>query len=240
MFKKNISVLLSCEHAVHIIPPTYSHLFSGSEEILLTHRGYDLFAKEIAEEWQLQTQYPLFCGEYSRLLIDLNRSVNQQDVFSEFTRVLSSHEKQSIIQTYYQPHRQKIVQHIQKEIAIGQDVLHLGIHSFTPNFNGKERTGEIGILFDPRRDVEAMLAKAWRYYLQPYYLAKNVRLNYPYLGTDDGLTTTCRKRFSANHYFGLEIEFNQRFLETIVKDQRTENFVQTLQITFAKAVSAVI
>jgi hypothetical protein len=36
-----------------------------------------------------------------------------------------------------------------------------------------------------------------------------VRRNYPYLGKNDGLTTSLRRRFEPAAYVGVEIEINQ-------------------------------
>ena len=95
-------------------------------------------------------------------------------------------------------------------IKSNQQVLHLSIHSFTPNLNGDERIGDIGLLYDSRKKKEREFCKK----LKDKFLQQNpnlkVRFNYPYLGKADGFTTFLRKQFPMN-YLGIEIEINQKF-----------------------------
>jgi hypothetical protein len=73
------------------------------------------------------------------------------------------------------------------------------------------RTADVGLLFDPRRPLEARLCGAWREALQALEPGLRVRRNYPYRGSADGLTTWLRGRFPARQYLGIEVEVNQRF-----------------------------
>ena len=91
------------------------------------------------------------------------------------------------------------------------EIIHLGIHSFTPELNGKVRNTDIGILYDPARPQERAYANVIKAEIKRLYPAMKVRFNYPYKGTSDGLTTTLRKKFGPG-YVGIEIEINQKLL----------------------------
>jgi hypothetical protein len=41
-----------------------------------------------------------------------------------------------------------------------------------------------------------------------------IEFNKPYLGIDDGLTTYLRTVYPDSHYAGIEIEINQKFVDT--------------------------
>ena len=87
-------------------------------------------------------------------------------------------------------------------------VLHLSMHSFTPILHGKIRDADIGLLYDPTRELECKFCKDLGSLLKretPF----RVRYNYPYRGVADGFTTELRKSFSGKQYLGIEIEINQ-------------------------------
>jgi len=84
--------------------------------------------------------------------------------------------------------------------------LHLSIHTFTPVFDGKPRTTDVGLLYDPARDGEAALMKAWQRQLSQQLPELRTRRNYPYQGRADGFTTELRKKFADADYLGIEIE----------------------------------
>jgi hypothetical protein len=41
-----------------------------------------------------------------------------------------------------------------------------------------------------------------------------LRRNYPYIGASDGVCQVMRRRYPADAYVGLELEVNQRYVET--------------------------
>ena len=54
-----------------------------------------------------------------------------------------------------------------------------------------------------------------------------IRLNYPYLGRADGMTTWLRKQYTQTQYLGIEIELNQAFLTSLSPKQQND-FVKIL------------
>jgi predicted N-formylglutamate amidohydrolase len=92
-------------------------------------------------------------------------------------------------------------------------VIHLSFHSFTPVLNGETRKTEIGILFDPASTVEQEFAEVWKASIEEKVDDNwRVKFNYPYKGTDDGLTTYFRGKYKKN-YAGLELEVNTKLLD---------------------------
>lgn len=204
-----LTVLLSCEHGGNKVPSEYRQLFAPHRELLLTHRGWDPGTKQLAERWQRMLQCELHLATVTRLLVDLNRSPNHRSVFSEITRELPATEKQQLLAVYHTPHRQQIIDFVENSINAGHRVLHIGVHSFTPELHGEIRNADIGLLYDPASRWESELSNRWRESLRGTKLKPRVRLNYPYRGNSDGLTTTIRKHVPDDCYAGIEIEVNQ-------------------------------
>lgn len=210
---KPITLLISCEHAVNTVPSAFRHLFSKDESVLQTHRAIDLGAFEIANHLKQLFACSYTHATVTRLLVDCNRSLAHSHCFSEFTKSLSAAEKQELINCYYLPYRNLTENLIKDHIKSGSQVLHLSIHSFTPILNGVARNAGIGLLYDHTRHGEKEVARIWRSLLLQQTPSYRVRMNYPYHGNTDGLTTTLRKQYSEHDYLGFEIECNQALLE---------------------------
>lgn len=205
------ALVLSCEHAGHEVPKAYRHLFAEEESVVTTHRGYDIGIAPVARQAAKVLDCPLLACRTSRLLIEPNRSLHHRNLFSEFSRDLPAADKKWLIEHIWQPHRQAVIDSVTNALQQHRRVLHLALHSFTPVLNGRVRTADIGLLYDPRRDAEKHFALALQRTLQETTDLR-IRRNYPYRGRDDGLTTALRRTFDASRYLGLEIELNQDLL----------------------------
>ncbi len=205
---KKLTLIISCEHAVNTIPDSYQSLFKPFKNLLESHQGIDFGALEIAIHFKDFFSCDLIQAHTSRLLIDYNRSLNNH-CFSEITKKLPKQKKQEIITQYYLPYRQTVIENIEKHLAEGAQVLHCSIHSFTPALNKSVRNAEIGFLYDPKRPLEKIIAKKWRLEIKKHTQQYRIRMNYPYKGISDGLTTSMRKKYSPEEYIGIEIELNQ-------------------------------
>jgi len=203
--------ILTCEHGGNEIPDKYLHLFKGKEEELYTHKGIDFGALRLAKHLASSLKLPLYYAVISRLLVEANRSLDSDELFSEFTKKLPIKDKESILNTYYAPHRNKVEEQISNLTAEGNQVVHFAIHSFTPVTDGEVRKADIGILFDPKRESEKEIASQLKEQLLNYAPELHVVYNSPYPGTADGFPTYLRKRFIAEEYAGFELEVNQKF-----------------------------
>lgn len=226
------TLILSCEHAVKTIPQHYQALFKDHEGLLNTHRGIDFGASDIALHLQKSHNCELVYATVSRLLIDCNRSLDNPSCFSNITKTLSHEDKQAIINHFYLPYRHRLTDLIKKHIKEGDRVLHLSIHSFTPELNGKIRKTDIGLLYDPKRESETKFAKLWQKTIKKQSPQYRAWLNYPYRGTSDGLTVSLRKFLPDSQYMGIEVESNQALT-------LNDKSLEALKEVFSKSLAAI-
>ncbi|MBI5062261.1 MAG: N-formylglutamate amidohydrolase, partial [Desulfatitalea sp.] len=204
---------MTCEHGGNVIPRPYHHLFKGHGDLLAGHRGYDLGALGYARKLAARLDAPLFSATTSRLLADLNRTPGHPRLFSEMTRSLDGATKKTILEKYHRPHWQRVQAAIQESLKAGEWVVHIACHSFTPLLEGRERTMDVGLLYDPRREAERRFCGRWKEALSDRAPELRVRRNAPYKGMSDGLATHLRTLLPDN-YLGIELELNQRdFIE---------------------------
>ena len=121
--------VISCEQAGNNVPENYAHLFHGKEEILHSHRGWDPGAVHVAEFLSKQLSAPFYICGTTRLLVEPNRSLHSDSLFSEFSRLLTEQQKNNLLLEYYHPHRTAVEQYIRGSSGT---ILHLSIHTFTP------------------------------------------------------------------------------------------------------------
>jgi predicted N-formylglutamate amidohydrolase len=205
-------VLLSCEHGGNRVPAYWAPLFQGQEATLATHRGLDLGALDVAIHLACLLARPLFASTTTRLLVELNRSLDHPQLFSDITRSLAPEQQRHIIEDYYTPYRAAVAECIEGAINAQRRAVHLSIHSFTDILDHVPRHLDVGLLFDPARPAEAELALHWKHHIEQRMPGLRVRFNEPYLGTDDGLTTAFRTHCPAHRYIGIEVELRQGLL----------------------------
>ncbi|UJX40748.1 N-formylglutamate amidohydrolase [Desulfovibrio sp. JY] len=216
------ALLISCEHGGNAVPPEYAPLFAHWRDLLDSHRGFDAGALVTAGSLAAAFGAPLFAATTSRLVVDLNRSVGHPGLFSEITKPLPAAVKQKILAEHYQPHRQAVTAAVAGLREQGKTVLHIASHSFTPRLAGVTRRGDVAFLYDPKRVAEKAFCQSWLRELALLEPDLLLRRNYPYRGAADGLTTALRRRFGEG-YLGIELEVNQRFIQTGEADLAARN-----------------
>ncbi|ARS35065.1 N-formylglutamate amidohydrolase [Pontibacter actiniarum] len=226
-----LRLILTCEHGGNTIPAAYQDLFTHEEELLQSHRGYDPGALELFGHLQ-ELADKSFSATTSRLLVELNRSPGHKDVFSEITRPLPEQEKEKLLRQYYIPYREQVEGLIHDFVMAGRRVLHIAVHTFTPELDGEKREADIGLLYDPKREGEKTFSRAWKKMLQEQDEKLLVRYNYPYLGISDGFPTYLRRKFADGQYMGIELEVNQKFLQG--PPERWEQVLQALKQSLAQ------
>jgi predicted N-formylglutamate amidohydrolase len=207
-------LLLSCEHASPAVPRAYARHFRGQRALLATHRAYDLGAHEVARKLSRATGAPLFATRITRLVIDVNRTPGNPSMFSEFTRELPEAERRALQARYHTPHWQRVRAAVEHLLARGERVVHVGVHSFTPVWNGAPREIDVGLLYDSTRPAERAFCDAWREALRREDPSLRVRRNAPYRGVSDCLPTALRRELPPRRYLGLELELCQALLAT--------------------------
>jgi predicted N-formylglutamate amidohydrolase len=205
-------VLISCEHAGNDVPPGCRALLGADARLLPTHRGYDPGALELAFLLAAACRAELHLSTTTRLLVDLNRSLDNPGLFGPSTARSVPAVKARLIREHYTPYRRAVERAASRLAAPPGGVDHVSVHTFTPVLRGVRRTVDVGLLFDPARPREASLARRWAAALRRLDPRLNVKMNTPYKGTDDGLTTHLRARLPDSVYAGLELEVNQRFV----------------------------
>lgn len=228
-------LIISCEHAGNEVPEEYRHLFEQNSEMLNTHRGIDIGALELTNVIAEKIEQELYLHTVTRLLVDLNRSVQSPTLFSEFTKGQPQNIREQIFKKYYQPHRQKVEEKIKELIEQGEQVIHLGVHTFTPVWDGKERAVDVGFLYDPTRDREQSFCRQWGKSLAERFPGICLRMNEPYRGTMDGFTTYLRRRYPSEAYVGFELEVSQRFTDSSLKKEWAklqEDIADSFRYTF--------
>lgn len=202
------SAIITCEHAGNEVPKEYQSLFKGAAEILQSHRGWDPGAIELAERLTPKRKLPLFRCDVTRLLIETNRSIDHPQLFSDYSKSLPDKVKEEIKQQYYFPYRNGVESFIQSS---PKPILHLSVHTFTPQLNNVKRSTDVGLLFDPSRNLESVCCYYLREKLTHALPTYQIDFNEPYAGVDDGFTTYLRTKFKDADYAGIEIEINQKF-----------------------------
>jgi predicted N-formylglutamate amidohydrolase len=203
------SFLITCEHGGNRIPPPYRRLFRRRRVLLDSHRGYDPGALVMATALAMAFRAPLVSSTISRLLVDLNRSIDHPQLFSAATRGAPARLRAKMIEQHYRPYREQVERLVRQSVSRGRRVIHIASHTFTPELDGKVRCADVGLLYHPGRHAEAELCARWKASLALSAPQLRVRRNYPYAGKGDGLTAHLRRRFPPGAYVGIELEVNQ-------------------------------
>lgn len=224
-------MILTCEHATRFIPKKQTDFFKPHEhpegpwgkrtvqQLLDDHWGWDLGALGVARHLQQQLKVPLVVFPLSRLLLEPEDLRNPPDSLFRYglAASLPLQDKQQLYHQYWLPHIQQIEHEVKKARLHKWRLLHFGIHTFTPVKNGVRRITDIGIQFDTKRPIESALARKLKHRLQPQLPGVRIRLNYPYRGASEGLTSWLRKKFSGSVYAGFEMEVNNIHVRTKTK-----------------------
>lgn len=213
--------VVTCEHGGNDVPREFAGAFStkDAQAWLPSHRGYDPGSLTAANQIAAELGVDLISSTVTRLLVDLNRSLDNATLFSRFTRGFSESKKNAILNQYYHPYRTAVSTAIEQIVDAGQTAVHLSVHTFTPRIAGQWRPIDLGLLFDPDAATEASLCHRWQEAYAAKYPKRRVRLNEPYAGIADGLTTLLRTQFDSRSYCGIEIEINNRFFKRSPESQ---------------------
>lgn len=215
-------LLLTCEHGGHRVPARYRARFESraARRALESHRGWDPGALDVGRRMAVHLGASLFSSRVSRLLVDLNRSVNHPKLFSEFLVSIPDEEKEDVLKRYYWPHRRRVERAVEQLSGAWHPTVHVAVHSFTPRMARRPRRADIGLLYDPSRPLETELCARWKLAIQAAHPHLRVRRNYPYRGVADGFPTALRRRFASCAYTGIELELNQAWLMASRDDRR--------------------
>lgn len=147
-------LLLLCEHGGLAVPRQLAGLGLGPEHYT-KHYAYDIGVRRMTLTLARLLDAPAVVANYSRLVVDLNRSVDHPTAFpvsGEGVPVpgnvsMSAADRALRIAEIYEPFHAAIKQLIDARIAVGILPCLLAIHSFTPVFFAERRPWEFGVLW---------------------------------------------------------------------------------------------
>ncbi|MBK1667132.1 hypothetical protein CKO28_03615 [Rhodovibrio sodomensis] len=186
-------VVLICEHAANRIPDALDDLGLDAET-RGSHVAWDPGAAEVARAMADRLDAPLFLQRFSRLVYDCNRPVFAASAVPAVSEryVIPGNDgldraaradRQAAV---YLPFRDCVAGFVRRRIAAGRPPAIVTVHTFTPVFEGRRRTTELGVLHDAdARLADAVLA------LLSAESDLEVRRNDPY-GPADGVTHTLK------------------------------------------------
>jgi len=146
--------VLLCEHASNHLPARYAGLGVAEAE-LSRHIAWDIGAAPLARRLSALLDAPLFLSGASRLLIDLNRPPGAETsipVRSESTDIpgnlgVDAAERAAREAAWFHPFHDAVAALLDRRRDRGARTLVIGVHSFTPRFQGVDRPWHAGVLF---------------------------------------------------------------------------------------------
>jgi predicted N-formylglutamate amidohydrolase len=178
-------VLLVGDHVSNLIPKSLQQL--GLEDrVLQEHVAYDIGSRKLLTHLVEHLDAPAVLAGYSRLVVDLNRSLEDPSVIPKVSdnipipgnQNLSREDRKRRIHSFYTPYRAAIDHTLHGFRQRGIVPALIAIHSFTPQMAGFERPWHIGMLWD--KDPRIPLALMQRLRAHPEQI--NVGDNEPYSG----------------------------------------------------------
>lgn len=150
-------VVLICEHAGQLLPESLGNLGIDAEA-MSAHIAWDIGAAGLARALSKQLDAPLILQRYSRLVFDCNRVFDAVDaIVAESDHVviphnchLSHEDRLERFHLVYSPFESAIAKVIEDCSRQGQQPAIVCVHSFTPIFNGQQRSLDLGVIHDNR------------------------------------------------------------------------------------------
>ena len=198
----SVNLLIIADHASNYIPKKYNNLGLKKKDII-THKAYDPGIKDLAINLSNKLNSQLVLGQYSRLLIDCNRDVDDPTLISAISdrtlilgnKKITKQERNYRINKIYRPYHKKI----NKMILEKKINMIISLHSFNPIFKGKKRSFKYGILSNQDRRLSNLI-------LNELKMEKNiVGDNKPYKGSLIGDTLYKHALKRGMHHSLIEI-----------------------------------
>lgn len=180
-------VLLVGDHASNAIPGILVNL-GLTETVLEQHIAYDIGSKYMIHRLSQLLDAPAVLAGYSRLVVDLNRNLEDASVMPEVSdntviqgnlNMPPEHRNQRL-DCFYTPYRSAIDDMLggfkAKEIVPA----FISVHSFTPEMAGFSRPWHAGILWDKDPRIPVPLIKNLRAHAGGFHIGNNE----PYSGKE--------------------------------------------------------
>ncbi len=158
-------VILTCDHASAAMPAALGTLGLDPAE-LGRHICYDIGIAKVGRALSAMLDAPLVLAGYSRLVIDVNRRLDDPTLISVISdgaivpgnRNITNEDKARRIENIYHPYHQTIDRLTGASMERGVAPAIISLHSFTTSLNRYDRPWHFGILWrrDPRIAVPLM------------------------------------------------------------------------------------
>ena len=160
-------IIFVCDHAANRVPRSLDGL-GLADHHLEDHIAWDIGAASVARRLARRFDADAVLAGYSRLVVDLNRSLHDAGAFAEISDGilvpgnigLSMEARGARARDVYHPYHRTIRQRIDARTNAEQTPVFIAVHSFTPRANGVERPCHVGVLWDkdPRLPLPMMRA----------------------------------------------------------------------------------
>ncbi|MEI6559865.1 MAG: N-formylglutamate amidohydrolase [Rhodospirillaceae bacterium] len=161
-------LLLVCDHASRRVPAALGRL-GLDEAASALHIASDIGAAGVTRRLSARLDAAALLAGYSRLVIDLNRGLDQPTLIAESSDGiaipgncgLTPGARSARIEALYRPWHRAVASELRRLDGRGggAPAILLGIHSFTPEMNGRARPWQVGVLWDdPCRLARPLMA----------------------------------------------------------------------------------
>ena len=215
------SLLIIVDHASNFIPPNYKNL-GLPKKLTESHIAYDLNILNLSKCINSHLKSEIIYGEYSRLVIDLNRGKNDPTLIPSISDKKLITGNVGINSKEYNYRKNFFYNHyhsrIDKLINTKKIKLIISMHSFNPYFKGKKRNTEIGILSNKDRRYSDLLIKQMKK-LKKYKIGDNI----PYKG--DLIYDTLYKHGLKKNILHSLIEVRNDLINSEIKVNKMARFI---------------
>lgn len=219
--------VICCEHAANAIPAALDNL-GLSKNQMESHIAYDIGAGNVAKMLSKLLDAPAVFAGYSRLIIDLNRPLDDFTSIREISdqnvifgnQNLSKSAIRTRQSTLFYPFHHALAQVISRKCQEKTGPILISVHSFTPQLYGKKRPWHIGLLaHQDRRLADKLLPK-----LRQAAPTLTIGDNEPYSGMDP-YGYTIQTHATQNRLGNILFEIRQ---DTVADQAGCEKFANIL------------
>jgi predicted N-formylglutamate amidohydrolase len=162
-------LVLVCDHASNRVPRALHHLGLAPAP-LREHIAWDIGAADVARRLARRFDAPLALTNYSRLVLDCNRTLNDptsipaesDGIAVPGNRGLSQGERLQRAETLFKPYHEAVADLVAYKVKHGPPPAVVSIHSFTPVFQRTRRPWHVGVLWNEDRRIAFPLLEALR------------------------------------------------------------------------------
>lgn len=218
---RSAGLVLIADHAGRNLPDEYGTLGLPACE-MERHIAYDIGVEGVTRELAAILGVPAIMANFSRLLIDPNRSEKDPTLIRQLydgtivpaNYPMSDEERERRLEQYYRPYHDAVGSLISSVVSeANKPPFIFSIHSFTPAMQGRERPWHAGVLWDS--DGRAVHPLIEMLSADPELVVGN---NEPYDGALNG--DTMYRHAIVNGYAHVLLEIRQDLIVTSHQQQQ--------------------